>query len=157
MFRHATKDALASCTTVASVAGCARAEARRGLREGRAERRTAIARNRRSIAVLGAGVAQLTECQDSGGRGGATGPPQPVCDIGLPQGICDVASGGMVVGSLPIPAGPPGIPELGFPGIPDVPGLDTLIALLAPVPGSLRLGTVRDAIDVPIVSDFVAP
>ena len=82
---------------------------------------------------------------------------QPLCDVGLPQGICDVATGALNVGSLPIPAGLPGLPGFAFPGIPEVPGLDLLIGLLSPITGVLPLGTICGLIDIPIVCDLVAP
>ncbi len=68
-----------------------------------------------------------------------------------------MASGSLDVGSLPIPAGLPGLGDFAFPGIPDVAGLDLLIGLLAPVTGTLPLGTVCGALDIPLVCDLVAP
>ncbi len=82
---------------------------------------------------------------------------QPLCNAGLPQGICDVAAGTLNAGSLPIPAGLPGLPAFAFPGVPDVSGLDLLIGLLSPVTGVLPLGTICATIDIPIVCDLVTP
>ena len=78
------------------------AKAHKSLRAAKAEKRIAVSRKKRSIDVLRAAVTQLTTCQNSGGGGGgvgAAGALQPVCDLGLPQVICDALD------ALPLPGG----------------------------------------------------